>query len=236
MVPTIALENVHKTYRLGGTEVRALDGVTLQVQPGEYCAIMGASGSGKSTAMNVIGCLDRPTAGTYRLDGMDVARLDDQQLAAVRNQKIGFVFQQYFLLPHLNALENVMLPLVYAQVPPAERRERAKAALARVQMSHRLRNRPHELSGGQQQRVAIARAVVTAPKILLADEPTGALDSKTTAEVLDLFGELNAGGLTLVVVTHEVEVARCARRIVWFQDGKVTRADLTPADLKTVLV
>ncbi len=235
MGPTIALENVHKTYRLGGTEVRALDGVTLQVQAGEYCAIMGASGSGKSTAMNVIGCLDRPTAGTYRLDGLDVAQLDDLQLAAVRNQKIGFVFQQYFLLPHLNALENVMLPLVYARVPSAERRERARAALERVQMSHRLRNRPHELSGGQQQRVAIARAVVTAPKILLADEPTGALDSKTTAEVLDLFEELNAGGLTLVVVTHEVEVARRARRIVWFQDGRVTRADLTPADLKTVL-
>jgi putative ABC transport system ATP-binding protein len=233
--PTIALENVHKTYWMGETEVRALDGVTLQVQPGEYCAIMGASGSGKSTAMNVIGCLDRPTTGTYLLDGTDVAQLDDPQLAAVRNQKIGFVFQQYFLLPHLNALENVMLPLTYAQVSRAERQERAKAALDRVQMGHRLRNRPHELSGGQQQRVAIARAVVTAPKILLADEPTGALDSKTTAEVLDLFGELNGGGLTLVVVTHEVEVARHARRILWFQDGKVARADLTPADLGAVL-
>ncbi|MGQ9865810.1 MAG: ABC transporter ATP-binding protein [Pseudanabaenaceae cyanobacterium] len=220
---------------MGETEVRALDGVTLQVQPGEYCAIMGASGSGKSTAMNVIGCLDRPTAGTYFLDGTNVAELDDRQLAVVRNQKIGFVFQQYFLLPHLNALENVMLPLAYAQVSRAERLERAKAALARVQMSHRLRNRPHELSGGQQQRVAIARAVVTSPKILLADEPTGALDSKTTAEVLDLFGELNAGGLTLVVVTHEVEVARHARRILWFKDGRVARADLTPADLGAVL-
>ncbi|MFQ3679966.1 MAG: ABC transporter ATP-binding protein [Pseudanabaenaceae cyanobacterium] len=220
---------------MGDTEVRALDGVTLQVHPGEYCAIMGASGSGKSTAMNVLGCLDRPTAGTYRLDGTDVARLDDVSLATIRNQKIGFEFQQYFLLPHLNALENVMLPLTYARVPPAERQERARAALHRVQMGHRLRNRPHELSGGQQQRVAIARAVVTNPKILLADEPTGALDSKTTAEVLDLFGELNAGGLTLVVVTHEAEVARHARRILWFQDGKVVRADLTPADLGAVL-
>ncbi|HAN46046.1 MAG TPA: macrolide ABC transporter ATP-binding protein [Cyanobacteria bacterium UBA8156] len=209
---------------MGETEVRALDGVTLQVQPGEYCAIMGASGSGKSTAMNVIGCLDRPTTGTYLLDGTDVAQLDDPQLAAVRNQKIGFVFQQYFLLPHLNALENVMLPLTYAQVSRAERQERAKAALDRVQMGHRLRNRPHELSGGQQQRVAIARALVHRPQLVLADEPTAALDKKTGREVVEMMQRLvKEAGTTILMVTHDNRILDIADRLIELVDGTIER-------------
>jgi putative ABC transport system ATP-binding protein len=227
----IRLESVSKVYGMGETTVHALNNVNLIVNASEYCAIMGASGSGKSTMMNIIGCLDRPTTGQYYLDGEAVAQMSDDQLAHVRNRKIGFVFQQFHLLGQVSALENVMLPMVYANVPAAERRERAIAALARVGLGERLYNRPNQLSGGQQQRVAIARAIVNQPVLLLADEPTGALDSRTTQEILNIFGELNAAGITVVMVTHELEVARSTRRVVWFRDGQVVHADLKPEDL-----
>lgn len=227
----IRLENISKVYGFGETEVRALSDVSLIVEQGEYCAIMGASGSGKSTAMNMIGCLDRPTEGHYYLDNLDVAQLGDAELAYIRNLKIGFVFQQFHLLPQLSALENVMLPMVYASVTPSERRARAIVALQRVGLENRLNNKPNQLSGGQQQRVAIARAIVNQPVLLLADEPTGALDSRTTQEVLQIFGELNASGITIIMVTHEPDVARQTGRIVWFRDGKVVHFHLTPEDI-----
>jgi putative ABC transport system ATP-binding protein len=230
----IRLEAITKVYGAGETEVRALDGVDLIVEQGEYCAIMGASGSGKSTMMNMIGCLDRPTTGHYYLDNIDVSTLGDQALAHIRNLKLGFVFQQFHLLSQLTALENVMLPMVYASVPPAERRDRAREALIKVGLEKRLNNKPNQLSGGQQQRVAIARAIVNHPVLLLADEPTGALDSTTTQEILAIFTELNASGMTVVMVTHEPEVARCTHRIIWFKDGRVLQPYLTPADLAIV--
>lgn len=232
----IRLENISKIYGFGETEVRALVDVNLTVEQGEYCAIMGASGSGKSTAMNMIGCLDRPTSGHYYLDNVDVAQVGDAELAHIRNLKIGFVFQQFHLLPQITALENVMLPMVYAGVRPDVRRDRAIVALKRVGLENRLNNKPNQLSGGQQQRVAIARAIVNRPVLLLADEPTGALDSRTTQEVMDIFSELNAGGITIVMVTHESEVARQTRRIVWFRDGQVVHSHLTPADIHQIAV
>lgn len=232
----IRIEDVYKVYGIGNTEVRALNGVSLVVEQGEYCAIMGASGSGKSTAMNIIGCLDRPTSGHYYLDGVDVSRLVDADLAGIRNLKIGFVFQQFHLLPQLTALENVMLPMVYAGIPASERRDRAMQALKRVGLENRMKNRPNQLSGGQQQRVAIARAIVNRPVLLLADEPTGALDSHTTAEVMDIFTELNQAGITVVMVTHEPDVARLTRRIVWFRDGEVVHSHLTPEEMTQVAV
>ena len=232
----IRIEDVFKLYGIGNTEVRALNGINLIVEQGEYCAIMGASGSGKSTAMNIIGCLDRPTSGHYYLDGVDVSQLGDSELAGIRNLKIGFVFQQFHLLPQLTALENVMLPMVYAGVPNAERRDRATEALKRVGLENRLNNRPNQLSGGQQQRVAIARATVNRPVLLLADEPTGALDSRTTQEVMDIFTELNTSGITVVMVTHEPEVARLTKRIVWFRDGEVMHSHLTPEEMTKVAV
>ncbi|AFZ25565.1 ABC-type antimicrobial peptide transport system, ATPase component [Cylindrospermum stagnale PCC 7417] len=232
----IRLENVFKVYGSGETEVRALNDVNLMIEEGEYCAIMGPSGSGKSTAMNIIGCLDRPSSGHYYLDNLDVAQIDDRALARIRNQKLGFVFQQFHLLTQLSALENVMLPMVYAGVKPDERRDRAAEALKRVGLSNRLHNKPTQLSGGQQQRVAIARAIVNRPVVLLADEPTGALDSRTTQEVLDIFTELNASGITVVMVTHESDVARQTKRIVWFRDGEVVHSHITPSELNQLVV
>ncbi|WP_199328441.1 ABC transporter ATP-binding protein [Anabaena azotica] len=227
----IRLENIFKIYGSGETEVKALNDVDLVINEGEYCSIMGPSGSGKSTAMNIIGCLDRPTGGHYYLDNVDVAQMNDVDLAHIRNRKLGFVFQQFHLLPQLSALENVMLPMVYADVKPNERRDRATEALIRVGLEKRLNNKPTQLSGGQQQRVAIARAIVNRPVVLLADEPTGALDSRTTQEVLNIFTELNDGGITVVMVTHEPEVARQTKRIVWFKDGEVVNPHLTPEEL-----
>jgi putative ABC transport system ATP-binding protein len=227
----IRLENIFKIYGSGETEVKALNDVNLTVKEGEYCSIMGPSGSGKSTAMNIIGCLDGPTSGHYYLDNLDVAQMDDKSLAHIRNKKLGFVFQQFHLLPQLTALENVILPMIYASIDPSERRDRAAEALTRVGLANRLNNKPTQLSGGQQQRVAIARAIVNRPVVLLADEPTGALDSHTTQEVLDIFGELNNSGITVIMVTHELEVARQTQRIVWFRDGQVLHSNLTPANL-----
>lgn len=235
--PTIIrLEKVEKIYGSDNTAVHALDGVDLTVLQGEYCAIMGASGSGKSTVMNIIGCLDRPTAGRYYLDNLAVAGLTDEQLAEIRNRKIGFVFQQFHLLPQVSALENVMLPMVYAGVPYGERQERALYALNQVGLSERVNNRPNQLSGGQQQRVAIARAIVNKPLLLLADEPTGALDSYTTKEVLDIFGKLHDSGITVVMVTHEPEVAKLTERIIWFKDGKIVYSHLTPEEMLSVAI
>lgn len=214
------LQGISKIYGSGDLEVKALDQLHLSIQEGDYLAVMGASGSGKSTAMNILGCLDRPTNGTYRLNGMAVEQFDDDALADVRNRSLGFVFQQFHLLGHASAMENVMLPMIYAGVPKEERIVRAQAALRRVGLAQRLENKPNQLSGGQQQRVAIARAIINRPSLLLADEPTGALDSSTTAEVLELFDELHQQGITLVMVTHEDDVAARAQRIARFQDGR----------------
>jgi putative ABC transport system ATP-binding protein len=216
------LVHVSKVYGSGDTEVRALDDLSLTVYQGDYLAVMGASGSGKSTAMNILGCLDRPSSGQYRLNGTEVASLDDDQLADLRNQELGFVFQQFHLLPQLSAIDNVMLPMIYARVPREERRRRALAALDRVGLSNRVENKPNQLSGGQQQRVALARAIINEPAMLLADEPTGALDSHTTEEVLGLFGDLNAQGITILIVTHESEVGARADRVVHFRDGRIS--------------
>jgi putative ABC transport system ATP-binding protein len=219
--PVIDLRSVTKTYGVGDTVVHAVAGVSLVVHRGDYVAVMGASGSGKSTLMNIVGCLDAPTRGRYLLDGVDTRRLDEKRQSLIRNRKIGFVFQSFNLIPRTSAVSNVELPLAYAGVRTAERRSRALAALARVGLAARSTHLPSELSGGQQQRVAIARAIVTDPVLLLADEPTGALDSRSTAEVLHLFDELNAAGRTLVVITHEEEVAAHAKRIVRMRDGLI---------------
>ena len=218
--PVAELRGISKIYGSGDLEVKALDQLNLTVREGDYLAVMGASGSGKSTAMNILGCLDRPTSGTYRLNAMAVEQLDDDELADVRNCSLGFVFQQFHLLGYASAMENVMLPMIYAGVPRDERIERAQSALRRVGLAQRLENKPNQLSGGQQQRVAIARAIINRPTLLLADEPTGALDSSTTAEVLELFDELHQQGITLVMVTHEDDVAARAQRIARFQDGR----------------
>ena len=227
LTPVAELISVSKVYGSGDLTVRALDRLDLTVQRGDYLAVMGASGSGKSTAMNILGCLDRPTSGSYRLNGQSVEQLDDDALADVRNRSLGFVFQQFHLLPQATAMDNVMLPMIYAGVPAEERRERAREALERVGLSQRLENRPNQLSGGQQQRVAIARAIINRPALLLADEPTGALDSHTTAEVLDLFDDLHRQGITLVMVTHEDDVAARAQQVARFQDGMLLSS--TPA-------
>jgi putative ABC transport system ATP-binding protein len=220
--PAVAeLRHVSKVYGSGETEVRAVNDLSLIVQPGDYLAVMGASGSGKSTAMNILGCLDRPSSGDYWLQGQSVAQLSDDDLASLRNRELGFVFQQFHLLAHLSALENVELPMIYANVPAPERRQRAIEALERVGLGKRLQNKPNQLSGGQQQRVAIARAIINRPALLLADEPTGALDSETTAEVLNIFDELHREGITLMLVTHEADVAQRAQRILRFHDGSI---------------
>ena len=219
--PLLRFEGVEKVYVMGEVEVRALRGVDLSVMPGEMVAIMGASGSGKSTMLNLIGTLDRPSAGRYFLDGEPVENLDETELSSLRNRKIGFVFQSFNLLPRDTALENVELPMVYAGVRPAERRERALAALDRVGLGDRVEHLPNQLSGGQQQRVSIACAIVNQPRLLLADEPTGALDSTTTEQVMELFCELHRQGMTVVVVTHDANIARYAERVVSFRDGSI---------------
>ena len=216
-----SLEKVSKTYGKDDLIVKALDNVNLEIYKGDYLAVMGASGSGKSTAMNIIGCLDRPSRGVYKLNEIPVENLSDDELAELRNQKLGFVFQQFHLLSDATALENVLLPMIYAGVNPIEREERAKNALDKVGLSERVNNRPNQLSGGQQQRVAIARAIINNPALLLADEPTGALDSKTTEDVLDLFDKLHESGITIILVTHEDEVASRAKKIARFKDGKI---------------
>ena len=219
--PVIALTRVSKQYGAGDTAVHAVAGVDLVVEHGDYLAVMGASGSGKSTLMHILGLLDEPSRGLYRLDGTDTRRLDERQKSFVRNRKIGFVFQSFNLIPRASALANVELPLAYAGVGRVERRARALAALDRVGLADRVGHLPTELSGGQQQRVAVARAIVTEPVVVLADEPTGALDSHSTAEILDLFDELNASGRTIVIITHEDEVAAHAKREVRMLDGLI---------------
>jgi putative ABC transport system ATP-binding protein len=221
-IDTVAeLVHVSKVYGSGETRVLALDDLCLAVQRGDYLAVMGTSGSGKSTAMNILGCLDRPTSGSYLLNGTPVETLSDDELAVLRNRELGFVFQQFHLLPQMSALENVILPMIYAGVPPDQRRLRAREALERVGLGNRLDNKPNQLSGGQQQRVAVARAIINKPAMILADEPTGALDSRTTEEVLAIFDELNAQGITILLVTHEKDVGARAHRVVQFRDGHV---------------
>ncbi|MGC1309682.1 MAG: ABC transporter ATP-binding protein [Phormidesmis sp.] len=234
MAPLIQFKKVTKIYGSGNTEVRALWEVDMTIQRGEYCSIMGPSGSGKSTAMNMVGCLDQPTSGEYLFDGQDVAQLPEDDLAHIRNRKIGFVFQQFHLLAHLSAQENVEQPMMYAGVSSLERKRRAADALAQVGLGNRLHNRPNQLSGGQQQRVAIARAIVNQPLLILADEPTGALDTQTTQDVINIFSELNNSGITVVMVTHEPDVARLTNRVVWFRDGEVVNPHLDPSDLASV--
>lgn len=221
--PLIRVEDVHKYYDLGETRVHALRGVSVNIEPGEFVAIMGASGSGKSTFMNILGCLDKPTAGKYLLEDIEVSSLSKKELAAIRNRKIGFVFQGFNLLARTTALENVELPTLYAQISKQEGQKRSREALELVGLGERMHHFPSQLSGGQQQRVAIARGLVNRPSILLADEPTGNLDSRTSVEIMDVFQKLNDGGLTIVLVTHEPDVAEFAKRTIHFRDGRIRR-------------
>jgi len=219
----IQVEDVHKYYDLGETRVHALRGIGVAIAPGEFVAIMGASGSGKSTFMNIVGCLDKPTSGRYLLEGTEVSQLGKKELAAIRNRKIGFVFQGFNLLSRTTALENVELPTLYAHISKEEGQKRSREALELVGLTDRMLHFPSQLSGGQQQRVAIARALVNRPSILLADEPTGNLDSRTSVEIMEVFQKLNDGGLTVVLVTHESDVAQFAKRTIHFRDGKIRR-------------
>ena len=221
MKTLISIEGLRKTYQIGTQQVHALDGLDLGIDVNEYVALMGPSGSGKSTLMNVLGCLDSPTAGSYHLNGQNVANLDEDALADIRNREIGFVFQTFNLLPRYSALENVALPLIYAGLSKRERLERAEEVLEMVGLQDRMVHRPNELSGGQRQRVAVARALVNRPSIILADEPTGNLDTATSMEIMNLFGEIQAAGNTVILVTHEEDIAECAHRIVRLRDGKV---------------
>lgn len=220
---TIALSDVKKIYTMGDTQVAALAGVSLKIRTGEFTAVMGPSGSGKSTLMNILGCLDRPTSGSYVLDGQEVAGLTDDELAVIRNKKIGFIFQSFNLLPRITAIENVALPLIYAGAGKNERYMRAEKALVSVGLGERMHHLPNELSGGQRQRVAIARALVNEPTILMADEPTGALDTKSGSEVMEIFQNLNSSGRTIILVTHEPEIAEHAQRVIHVRDGLIVR-------------
>jgi putative ABC transport system ATP-binding protein len=217
----IELVGISKRYTLGGVEYPALSDVSLSIRRNEYLALTGASGSGKSTMMNILGCLDLPTEGRYTLDGEEVAGLDEEQLASVRNRKIGFVFQNFYLMPRMTAIDNVAQPLIYRGIGPAQRRAHAEVALRRVGLGDRMRHRPNEMSGGQRQRVAVARALVGRPELLLADEPTGNLDSRTAREILDLFTQLHTEGQTVVIVTHDPGVAACCKRLVRLHDGRI---------------
>ncbi len=219
----IETHDLWKTYVMGSEEIHALRGVSIEIERGEYVAIMGPSGSGKSTLMNLIGCLDTPSKGSYLLNGKQVGQMNDNELARIRNEEIGFVFQTFNLLPRASALQNVELPLIYAGVPSKDRQARAKGALDKVELTQRMSHRPNELSGGQRQRVAIARALVNNPSILLADEPTGNLDSKTGAEIMALFARLHQGGNTIILVTHEADIAAFAHRTIHLRDGQVER-------------
>lgn len=221
MKTLISIEGLRKTYHIGTQQVHALDGLDLGIDVNEYVALMGPSGSGKSTLMNVLGCLDSPTAGSYHLNGQNVANLDEDALADIRNREIGFVFQTFNLLPRYSALENVALPLIYAGLSKRERLERAEEVLEMVGLQDRMVHKPNELSGGQRQRVAVARALVNRPSIILADEPTGNLDTATSMEIMNLFSEIQAAGNTVILVTHEEDIAECAHRIVRLRDGKV---------------
>ncbi len=225
----ISLRNLHRVYELGAEKVHALNGVDLDIAPNEYVAIMGPSGSGKSTLMNIIGCLDTPTEGSYRLKDHEIARMSDDELARIRNQEIGFVFQTFNLLPRADALHNVELPLVYAGLRHEQRRNRAREALTRVGLADRMKHRPNELSGGQRQRVAIARALVNTPSIILADEPTGNLDTATGEEIMAAFAEIWRQGNTVILVTHEADIASHARRVVRMRDGKIESDQVNPA-------
>ena len=222
-MPLIETRDLWKTYVMGSEEIHALRGVSIAIERGEYVAIMGPSGSGKSTLMNLIGCLDTPSKGTYLLNGKEVSQMNDNELARIRNEEIGFVFQTFNLLPRATALHNVELPLVYAGMGKTARLEQAKAAIEKVELTHRMTHRPNELSGGQRQRVAIARALVNNPSILLADEPTGNLDSKTGVEIMALFAKLHQGGNTIILVTHEADIAAYAHRVIAIRDGEVAR-------------
>ncbi|MDR1352043.1 MAG: ABC transporter ATP-binding protein [Treponema sp.] len=225
-----ALEGVYKNYAMGDAEVRALDGVSFAIGEGEFVSIMGPSGSGKSTCMNLIGCLDHPSSGAVFINGVETSRMKAGELARLRNRTVGFVFQQYHLIPGMTVLENVMLPLRYRGLPPRRRRELALAVLERVGLSDRLKHRPRELSGGQKQRTAIARALVASPALILADEPTGALDSETGRSVIDLFGEINSRGTAVIIVTHDPEIGKRARRRITLRDGKITGDTAAAAD------